>query len=1008
MEALIVLAVMAIIAGVVVVGVSNTTKVAETTKLEQDVAALNSAVRIFKANGGKIASSWKITKVLEELKTKADATTGTKIAGLRGAVLDPRIVAIDESYEEAASGEPKALWDSVKHRFYVSKSPVRGVRRFAMDEALAEVATAERARTVNLALSDGGWVWPFQDSPSNSRNAPRSPDGSLTPDGGSGGNGSGTPLPPGGPLSLNPPIVVGAEGGTFERVDFPMVFAVDDQNPEGAALVKVSTDGQTWTEYTGPVQVLPGQTLYSYSESRDDNYWADSEVVIETYSFRKVPLHISLAFDRPAYSYGDLGGAFIGTGSPGSGANRGSITLSNPQMVPVDLMNSDSFRVQWTYDGSSPLGGNAVQGAPFSGTWVNQPVGLSHALWGGSTSSITVSAVAKSLNTDHILDSPVIKRTVPIQRMQLRAPGATMYKSRVTLTLPTQFGDTPVGTRIVFNTDGVDPGNLNGEPVAGTLYTGGEIHLPQSKVLVARAYAPSGYNNWFLVSNMVTIDGSGLSWEDDGVADEITIHYENGLDCGSLGVDTSSFIAEPGFGTTDGHSASYDDDYLTSGVDFFEVRDPSLQNISDVIPDGSTHFKLIVANADLSPAARVVINSPFVEGGVDSFVNAKTYSNIPIESLPVFSLDGVPGTTALTGLQVHYDYLVASEGGIIPTDATSVRKNEPGREEEWRGGALIIQAILVDENGDPIAPTNPALSGGGVQGVATGGLVWEAAVYLNTELPYGENPTWNPWEPTHTCPDEFCPHGNNGHGNNLDGVDVSNPGQGLGGPNGQVESYYEMNADGTFKLDANGDPIPIDDEIRGRLIEQGIQDNWLLSGYSTGYFSNPTGDANIDTNILGSEEDSYFRWGTGLGGTLDSNSSTFAGTTAITRAGVGERFLLGKFEYHNGTTLLGTDATAVDFSIDLAFLGGVVRQTFDYSFGLFSTPNDGVNEVANADYLKLNTTQSSDILDVFGTGYRMDLAFGQITGEGFSAIDEFHVFENETAIGELWGMIVRY
>jgi hypothetical protein len=30
-------------------------------------------------------------------------------------------------------------------------------------------------------------------------------------------------------------------------------------------------------------------------------------------------------------------------------------------------------------------------------------------------------------------------------------------------------------------------------------------------------------------------------------------------------------------------------------------------------------------------------------------------------------------------------------------------------------------------------------------------------------------------------------HSNNGHGNNLDGVDVSNPGQGHGGPNGEID-----------------------------------------------------------------------------------------------------------------------------------------------------------------------------------------------------------------------------
>ena len=32
-----------------------------------------------------------------------------------------------------------------------------------------------------------------------------------------------------------------------------------------------------------------------------------------------------------------------------------------------------------------------------------------------------------------------------------------------------------------------------------------------------------------------------------------------------------------------------------------------------------------------------------------------------------------------------------------------------------------------------------------------------------------------------------APKGNNGHGNNIDGVDSSNPGNGHGGPNGQVD-----------------------------------------------------------------------------------------------------------------------------------------------------------------------------------------------------------------------------
>lgn len=42
---------------------------------------------------------------------------------------------------------------------------------------------------------------------------------------------------------------------------------------------------------------------------------------------------------------------------------------------------------------------------------------------------------------------------------------------------------------------------------------------------------------------------------------------------------------------------------------------------------------------------------------------------------------------------------------------------------------------------------------------------------------------------------------NNGHGNNADGVDVSNPGQGNGGPNGREDTDY--NGDGIYEDDEN-------------------------------------------------------------------------------------------------------------------------------------------------------------------------------------------------------------
>ena len=64
---------------------------------------------------------------------------------------------------------------------------------------------------------------------------------------------------------------------------------------------------------------------------------------------------------------------------------------------------------------------------------------------------------------------------------------------------------------------------------------------------------------------------------------------------------------------------------------------------------------------------------------------------------------------------------------------------------------------------------------------------------------------------------------NNGHGNNIDGIDVSNPGQGSGGPNGELDTDYDN--DGVYE----------DDESKSSNREYTEQDSTHhdYSGYDT-------------------------------------------------------------------------------------------------------------------------------------------------------------------------------
>ena len=75
--------------------------------------------------------------------------------------------------------------------------------------------------------------------------------------------------------------------------------------------------------------------------------------------------------------------------------------------------------------------------------------------------------------------------------------------------------------------------------------------------------------------------------------------------------------------------------------------------------------------------------------------------------------------------------LAIASGDLINTATSCVRANAPGANGEWRNGALTLQAVAVDSTGTDAFSTSTALSAGGVQGVATSGLLWETTVFYH-------------------------------------------------------------------------------------------------------------------------------------------------------------------------------------------------------------------------------------------------------------------------------------
>jgi hypothetical protein len=342
---------------------------------------------------------------------------------------------------------------------------------------------------------------------------------------------------------------------------------------------------------------------------------------------------------------------------------------------------------------------------------------------GGTLAMLNLTAVAKALRTEMFMDSELVRVDLSIIKTSLRDPQlseATDASGRrsVVITPAIDAGDCPPGCRIYYTTDGTDPGvatDANGldNPVAGLPYSG-PIVVPLSGitnfVVTARVYPPSNLAAWFSAS----------------VTDYIDVPL--GLAGGHMDVDTSHLLYAFRKGTTDGHVHQYDKKFNVVGESFFNFKTATLKNIPLYVPNGQK-FKVIVANADLSPGGRLVINKVYNSLDRTTYIPVKNYDDTALSALPIYSLDGIPGTTRLTELGLYFDTNVIGTGGLLGTVTGAVRSNTPGRYGEWRNGAVTVQLVKVNPDGTDGFRTSTAISAGGVQGVATSGLLWETTFF---------------------------------------------------------------------------------------------------------------------------------------------------------------------------------------------------------------------------------------------------------------------------------------
>ncbi|MFT4547340.1 MAG: type II secretory pathway pseudopilin PulG [Pseudoalteromonas tetraodonis] len=1026
-ELLIGVATIAVLGAVAVAFLSNSRTSLTASKLEQDVSRLNTAVKIFVANGGDLSGIATGNEVLTELKKSANAEGQKKIVGVRGTSIDNRLYGIDPSHPRGNNALlDRAVWKEQLGRFVIEKSSV-GIEEFVYEKGLAHVDFGtqkfekendnDRVRQTKLVYNDQeGWVWVVLDRNYVTGAGPQSLPVLEAPTlGASGGSGAANTS------RLTAPII-SPDSGTLPLASFPLqvTIAKSPSDPEDAS-VQYSIEPNIWITYSGPLHVEPGTTIQAFTTHADSS-WESSEASAANYNNIAETLEIALSIPKNPLTYAEAGGELEpGNYTPVAALEPITVSLPASSEIPDKYENSDNFRVLWTLDGSDPLTSESSQdGSNFSNGYLEDSIDYTLPVWDGA-SLLPIQIVAKSTNATLVTNSNVHTANININPTDLPAPTFTLLA-----------------------VDYVEPVEPETEPPP--------------------------------------------------VSDD-----EEGLSGGHIDVDTSTFIAKIGKGETDGHVHEYDDKYGVTHINYFNLLDSKLDNISDIIPTGKK-FKLIVANADLSPGAVLKLNEEYVEG--------RTYDNTPTGELEVYSIDGHGGTTQLTSLSFHFGTNAITEGGVIPTNTGDVKKNKLGRNGEWRNGALTIQAVEIDSAGN--ISTNPGLSAGGQQGVASSNLLWESTVFWHWDGDsYHENPDYDPsgWDGYDTV--DNSSHDHSSHDHSSDDTTTTETSEGiLIAVSGTLLSIGKIIDAGTMPVDAriyyttdgtdpgddgNGNPLtgtlytgPFDPLVGGNHgIEATVvarvyppadyapwfnvsESNevgysipaWEISGNSDGWFSNAQGGNSMVSSyegILVNEtvstrvdetwvdgswvggwwhekrrgghwhdqtwEDGYwvdgytetttetvggsaFNYGNAAGSGNQDNTLTFTGSS-FENVTANQRFEVGSLFYHNGTISSDTEATGIDFSVDLSF-GGASTQ-FDFGFSINSTTNTS-DDWNSADFIRFNNSAiSAKDVTINGLDYALNLEFDDTSQYGYSNNDnsQFHVQEEHDATAKIYARLVR-
>lgn len=529
-ELLIVVASIGIVSTVAVAWVGEIRSSTERSKLDSDVATINSALNVYLANGGDLAEVTDPQTILNHLKSGFSDSERDRIAGVTGSTIDKRL-AVD--FGEVVEGKPLVRWNSTDQRFEISEEGGSGIVGFILDDALSEVdySTGTREASALVYNDRPGWVWAHTEVAVPQPAGPTTIPVSDTPDT--------LPRPP--PLQLSPPII-SVPSGTFDEDDFP--FSVSLSNPNNPATwIMYSVSGGAFQRYGGgSISITESTTIVAYADG-DPNSWIQSRKEYATYY--ETPPPPPQLLTPPTIS--------LTSGFFTDDITEIGISLTNPNAVG----SSNLYYSVVAPDGTHPDRSLWTQYlGPVATTSTDFPEGY------------VVAAYARSVERSEYIDSSNSFALVGIQFFEIPITGNVLFIVDASGSMERDFGSsTRFGVTIKKLKEVIDslPSNLrfNVATFAGGIHwTDGSFELkqannPNKNALLAEidALEPDGRGTSYLAAlslpemfsplpEQVIILSDGQP-QDSGYLDEVAQLAARGVRIDTIGLDFDSEDSNP-------------------------------------------------------------------------------------------------------------------------------------------------------------------------------------------------------------------------------------------------------------------------------------------------------------------------------------------------------------------------------------------------------------------------------------------------------------------------------